>query len=130
MDTNEENQGRVIIHGHGAGGITRADVLQRARELALIDERATADPSPEYIAQAEAELTGQTIRPTLHDDGLSVGAITHDPSDETAFIENRSGVSHDSDEEEMVERLTLEGVDEAQHEQMIAARRAERRDQA
>jgi len=29
-----------------------------------------------------------------------------------------------------VERLTLEGVDEAQHEQMIAARRVERRDQA
>jgi hypothetical protein len=124
---NTDNPGKVIIHGTGSGGITAGDVERRARELASIDGRTGADPTAEDREQAIAELTGQTVHPTLNDDGQSRGAVTRDPSDVPVYFNNQKPPVQDVDEQESVERLALEGVEEAQHDQMIAARNRERR---
>jgi hypothetical protein len=122
-----ENQGKVIIHGQGSGGITAADIERRAREIAAIDGRTSSEPTPEDREKAVAELTGQTVHPTLNDDGQSAGAITRDPSDVPVYFNNQKPPVQDIDEQESVERLALEGVEEAQHDQMVAARNRERR---
>ena len=122
-----ENQGKVIIHGQGSGGITAADIQRRAREIAAIDGRTNSEPTPEDREKAIAELTGQTVHPTLNDDGQSTGAITRDPSDVPVYFNNQKPPVQDIDEQESVERLALEGVEEAQHDQMVAARNRERR---
>ncbi|MGC4071418.1 MAG: hypothetical protein QM760_02645 [Nibricoccus sp.] len=120
------NQGKVIIHGTGAGGITASDVEQRAKEIAAIAGR-TTEPTLEDREKAVAELSGQTVHPTLNDDGQSMGAITRDPSQEPVYFGNQKAPAKDLDEQESVERLTLEGVEEAQHDQMVASRNKDRR---
>jgi hypothetical protein len=124
---NSNPQAKVIIHGHGAGGITNADIDRRAFEIAAINGRLS--PGQEDREAAIAELTGQTVHPTLNDDGLSMGAITRDPSQEPVYFHNQKGATQDIDEQETVERLALEGVEEAQHDQMVAAHNRDRRSQ-
>ncbi len=127
MNTPNESIGKVLLHGAAAGGITASDVERRAREIAAIGGRARGEPTLEDREAAVAELSGRTVHPTLNDDGLSVGAMTRDPSDVPAIFNNRPTPVQDIDEQEAVERLTLEGVEEAQHDQMVAARSRERR---
>ncbi len=127
MNTQNENKGKVLLHGMAAGGITASDVERRAREIAAIDGRAGGEPTLEDRQAAVAELSGQTVHPTLNDDGVSVGAMTRDPSDIPAIFNNQPTPGQDIDEQEAVERLTLEGVEEAQHDQMVAARNRARR---
>lgn len=122
-----ENQGKVILHGQGTGGITAADIDRRAREIAAIDGRGSMPPTPEDRKQAVAELTGQTVHPTLNDDGQSRGAISRDPSSAPVYFDNQRSTDQDVDEQEVTERLALEGVEEAQHDQMTAARSKARR---
>jgi hypothetical protein len=123
-----ENQAKVIIHGQGTSGATAADVEQRAREIARIDGR-TGEPTIEDREQAAAEMSGQTVHPTVNDDGQSMGSLSRDPSQVPVFFNNQKQPTQDVDEQEVVERLALEGVEEAQHDQMIAARNKERRGQ-
>ncbi len=120
------NQGKVILNGQGSGGITGADIERRARELASIDGR-SGHPTAEDREKAITELTGENVKPTLNDDGQSAGAVTRDPSETPVFYENQKNAAQDIDEQEAVERLALEGVEEAQHEQMVAARNKTRR---
>ena len=59
----------------------------------------------------------------MSDDGDSfVPAITRDPS-EPASVSGHQTPSHaEADADDMIERLAVEGVEEAQHDQMVAAR--------
>lgn len=126
MNTLNEINGKVLLHGDAAGGVTASDVERRAREIASIEGRG-GEPTLEDRKAAVAELSGQTVRPTLNDDGVSVGAMTRDPSDIPAMFNNQPTPVQDIDEQEAVERLTLEGVEEARHDQMVAARNRARR---
>jgi hypothetical protein len=121
------NQGKIILHGKGAGGITTGDVEQRAEELADIGGRNGGEPTPEDRETAVAELSGQTVHPTLNDDGQSRGAFSHDPSEGPVYFTNQKSPVQAMDEQEAVERLALEGVEEAQHDQMVASRVKDRR---
>lgn len=122
------NQGKIILHGQGAGGITAGDVERRAREIASISGRNDLQPTLEDREKAVAELSGQTVHPTLNDDGKSTGAVSRDPSEEPVYFNNQKAPVQDADEQESVERLALEGVEEAQHDQMVASRNKDRRD--
>lgn len=122
-----DTQGKVILHGRGAGGITTADVEHRAREIAMIEGRSGSEPTPLDRERALAELSGLGVHPTLNDDGQSTGAISRDPSQAPVFFDNQKPAVQDIDEQETVERLALEGVEEAQHDQMLAARNKARR---
>lgn len=127
MNIKEPSSGRILIHGKGSGNAGRADIIRRARELAEIDGRAGSEPTDQDLANAEAELLGRDLPETNSDDEDSRGSISRDPSEPMSISGHEVATREGADEEKAVERLALEGVDEAQHEQMLESRRRERR---
>ncbi|HYP17707.1 MAG TPA: hypothetical protein VEQ65_10895, partial [Opitutus sp.] len=104
-----------------------ADIERRARELADIDGRSGAELTPDYLERARAELLGLSFLKTTVEDETATAAISRDPS-EPRSISGREIEPHEGpDEEKAIERAVMEGVEEAQHEQMLAARRRERK---
>lgn len=118
---NDPTSGKILLHENGRGEMTEGEIAERALELAVIEGRASA--TREDFDRARAELRGRTLPPTSDDDSSSMDSLSRDPSDPPANhghqIPNREG----ADEEVAVERLVAEGVEEAQHDQMLAARR-------
>lgn len=127
MNINEPTKGRILIHGRGAGGISSTDIERRARELADIDGRSGAEITDADLARAEAELMGTVLPATSVEDEEADAASTRDPSEPLSINGKEIPLREGPDEEKAVERLALEGVEEAQHEQMLAARRRARR---
>lgn len=125
MNTTQQN--KIEVHGRGAGGVTKTQIEMRAREIALIQARDSREPTEADRAEARAELTGETITPTMTDDGQSLGTLSRDPSQGATVTGRQTPVVQDPDEQEGLERLALDGVEEAQHEQMLESRRADRR---
>lgn len=125
--SNDPTSGRMLVHGKGTGGISRADIERRARELADIDGRSGAAITDDDIARARAELLGLTLPATKAAEDESTTGLTRDPSEPPSTSGHETRTLEGADEERAVERLALEGVEEAQHEQMIAARRRARR---
>lgn len=127
MNIKDPTDGRLFVHGKGSGSISNADIERRARELADIDGRSGAAITDDDLARARAELLGLNLPATTVEDEPAAGGLSRDPS-EPPSISGRELPPHEGpDEEKAIERLTLEGVEEAQHEQMLAARRRERR---
>lgn len=119
--SHHSNTGKILIHDQGVGPADGGDVERRARELALIEGRSVANDDDRI--QAERELSGDAL-PPLGDEGDStMDSLSRDPSDPPVHrgrqVPDRDGV----DEEQNTERLVTEGVEEAQHDQMLAARR-------
>jgi hypothetical protein len=113
--------GKILLHDEGLGEATVEAVTARAREIADIEGR--DEPSTDDIARARAELRGTTLPVTGPDDVASMDSLTRDPSDPPAQ-RGRQVPNYDGpDEEKAAERLVAEGVEEAQHDQMFAARR-------
>lgn len=126
MNINDPTSGRILIHGRGTGGIGRDDILRRARELAAIDGRSGADPTDDDIARARIELLGTDLPATTVEDEEARSGLTRDPSEPPSIPGREKPMHEGPDEEKAVERMALEGVEEAQHDQMLAARRRER----
>jgi hypothetical protein len=119
--TTRARAGKIEVHSRGIGALGEADLERRARELALIDGH--AEPTPDDWDQARAELSGGVVEPG-EDDSMT-DSLSRDPSDPPA---NRGEQvpdieEPDDDEEEVAERLVSEGVEEAEHDQMLAARK-------
>jgi hypothetical protein len=124
--SNDPTSGRILVHGHGTGSIGSSDIERRARELAAIDGRSGADPTDDDLARAQAELMGLSLPATTVEDQEASGGLSRDPSEPLSIPGHESELREGPDEEKAVERLALEGVEEAQHEQMLASRRRER----
>lgn len=124
MKSKKENHTKVIVRGSAAGGITKADIERRARELALIrgvpNEVTDADRQ-----QARRELIGGETPAPSDEEARVAAVVSRDPSEppEIAPEERPAGGGNADDEEAMVERLALQGVEEAQHDQMVQARK-------
>ncbi|MDB6169247.1 MAG: hypothetical protein JWM88_2111 [Verrucomicrobia bacterium] len=118
---------KIILHGQGTGDLSDADVEKRARELAVIRGRSGDQVNENDRAEAWSELHGDLVPETSDTDGQSAGAMSRDPSEPIGVpgrqIPNREG----DDETAAVERLASEGVEEAQHDQMLASRDQEHR---
>jgi hypothetical protein len=118
---------KFLLHGQGTGELTDDIVEDRAREIAAIHGRPADRPSEEDRAEAWAELQGELLPAATDTDGESVGAITRDPS-EPVSVPGRHVPNRDSEDDSgNTERLASEGVEEASHDQMLAARRSEHR---
>lgn len=121
--TSIDHSARILRHGRRADEITDEAVEIRARELALIDGRSGRDATEEDRQRALAELRGQALPDTSLDNGESVAGLSHDPSDPLAIPGERTPIYNEPEDQEVQERLVLEGVEEAQHDQMLADRR-------
>lgn len=112
--------GRMIVHGDEVGSPGIADADRRAREIALIGDHPVG---PDDLADAERELSGEPVPPEAANGGESEGSLSRDPSDPAADRGHQAPTFEGDDEEQVAERLVTEGVDEAEHDQMVAARR-------
>jgi len=120
-------QGKILIHGHGTGDLDERDVEKRAREIAVIRGRSADAVGEEDRAEAWAELHGELAPDTLETDRDSRGSLSRDPSEPVGDPGHQVVNQEPDDESAAVERLANEGLEEAQHDQMLAARIGERR---
>ena|SRR5882724_1075803 len=113
--------GKILSHNHGTGLFSRADLAGRAREIALTNGRSR--PTADDYRQAKAELQGKNLPPTSDVDATSSRGLTRDPSEPISNYGSEKPGQEADDGQKATERLVIEGVEEAQHEQMVAARR-------
>jgi hypothetical protein len=123
---NDPISGKISIHANGLGETTKTEIAERALELAVIEGRAAA--TKEDFDRARAELSGSTIPPTSGSEESSMDSLSRDPSDPPANHGHQTPNREGTDDDVAVERLVAEGVEEAQHDQMLAARRRHPRD--
>ncbi len=113
---------KIIHHAEGLGVPTAETVRRRAQELAIINGH--AEFSEEDWREAKRELHGgheqftengdMEMSSMISEHDMVVGSVGH-------HTENR----RTEDPDHMSEELIAEGMDEAVHEQMLAARREE-----
>lgn len=124
----KSSHNKFLLHGQGTGELTDDIVEERAREIAVIRGRSADRVSEEDRAEAWAELQGELLPPATDSDGESAGAITRDPSEPLAVPGRQIPNLEPEDDSGASERLAQEGVEEAQHDQMLAAREREHRE--
>ena len=111
---------KIETHGGGLGGPSARDIERRAQELALIDGRSAANDDDRVRARAEFE--DRHLPDATTEDAESMQSLSRDPSDPATDRGHRAPEFPPSDEETDLEKLALEGVEEAQHDQMLQAR--------
>lgn len=122
MKHQPDQTGRVLRHGKPATEITDEAIVARARELAIIDGRSADDVSDEYLELSRAELRGEHLPDTTLEDEVVTRGLTRDPSEPVSNTGFQTPEQNEPEDQEVMERLVLEGVEEAQHDQMLAAR--------
>jgi hypothetical protein len=115
-----DNLQKVELHGEGVSGFSQADIDRRAAELALIDNRAQA--TEEDQARALDELRVRNLPDAVNEDAESMQSMSRDPSDPLVDRGRQVPEYGGEDEKAALEHLALEGVEEAQHDQMLQAR--------
>jgi hypothetical protein len=127
MSPHHPRPAKIMQHAEGLGAPNADQVRQRAMELALIAGRHEA--TEEDWRQAKRELHGGRERVGSNDEAEMVALVSeHDMvvTDVGHHVEN-VGLE---DSDNIVEELIAEGMDEAVHEQMLAARREDALEEA
>ena len=121
---NNQFNGKIINRDQAVGLTDETDIEQRAREDARIEGHRTVGEDDRR--QAEMELEGSDLPPVSNEDAEGISSLSRDPSEPASTpgrqIPNREG----EDEQLATERLVAEGVNEAEHDQMLAARKRKR----
>src|SRR5215213_6473790 len=115
------NAPKIAVRGEGVSGFSRADVERRARELALIENR--TEPNDDDRARALGEYNDRHLPDAVNEDAESMRSMSRDPSDPLVDRGRQVPEYGGDDEKTALENLALEGVEEAQHEQMLEARK-------
>jgi hypothetical protein len=119
----------LIINSTGIGTVTRKMVRERATELAVINGRSAQDVSKSDWEQAKRELTGEP------DEDPKEAILESAPESERwdplpgaagHIVPVTSIDGEDDDGRSMSERLVEEGVQEAEHDQMLQAAKKQR----
>src|SRR5688572_12074799 len=111
---------KIELHGKGVSGFSPADVERRALELALIDNRTTA--TDDDRARARAEFQARNLPDSMNEDAETMQSLSRDPSDPMTDRGHQSPEYGADDEDTALQKIALEGVEEAQHEQMVQSR--------
>ncbi len=124
MKINPLKEGALTEHATGLGTVTRAMVLERAAELAVINGRSAQAASKSDEEQARRELTGE---PDLDPTEAVLESVTEAERWEPVSVPTGGKVpaapSEDEDPEGRSdnERLVEAGIAEAEHDQMLQA---------
>jgi hypothetical protein len=134
MKKNPLNKGALINNATGIGPVTAEMVEARARELAEIAGRVPPQPSTVDYEQAERELTGEPVVDVQEATLESIPESERwDPVPGSTGHQTPDSFGEDEDSEGRSEsaQLVEEGIEEAEHDQMLqAARAAQKRDRA
>jgi len=117
MKQRDEAYGKISDHFKGVGTVTHDMVAQRAREIALINGRDPNHYNKDDFLEAKRELTGVPLS-SESDEEESLSAIT-EWAEEPGASGHPVEKSEPPDEQTIAERLVEEGVEEAEHEQMV-----------
>jgi hypothetical protein len=122
---NEVRSGKLSEGAHGLGTVTEEMVRHRAREIAETNGRLPRDFNAADLDQARSELLGRQA-------GTSEMEEDFREWDELPAQPGRPGIEQKADDEQtFAEELVEEGIQEAEHEQMVQGNRASRaKDQA
>jgi hypothetical protein len=122
MNPHEAHPGKILLHGKETGEITRSMIERRAREIALIEGRDAVSASDRHLARQE--LQGGDLPDTTAEDSPSIASsLSRDPSEPISVPGHQIPDHNEANDDDTPERLAIEGIEEAQHEQMLAARR-------
>jgi hypothetical protein len=113
-------QGKILIHDQGTGVAGDSDVGRRAHEIALTEDHLLTEADR---SEAVRELRGEEVPPVISEDSESVGSLSRDPSDPPVDRGHQVPTFEPDDENDASERLVNEGVEEADHDQRVAAQR-------
>jgi hypothetical protein len=118
MKTTRRTHGKISDHFNGLGTVTRDTVVERAREIALINGRGPNHYNQDDFAAAKRELTGATPEDANEGEEETIaGLVTWDESPDSA---GRSVQKEEpEDEQSCAAQLAEEGLEEAEHEQMV-----------
>jgi hypothetical protein len=117
----DKPSGKILNHFKGTGITDARDIEERADEIASIEDHSEVQESD--LRQAEREMSGQALEPPTDSNGDSRGALSRDPSEPVSDFGHQVPDRETEEEEFAAERLVAEGVNEAEHDQMLAARR-------
>lgn len=127
MSMMKPQSAKIISHSEGLGMPCAATVRQRARELARIDGREEFNEGDWSAAKRELH-GGHEPNDTNGEMDMSGMVSGHDMVS-CSLGHHAMKVGFD-DQDNMAEELIAEGMDEAVHEQMLAARREQDDDEA
>lgn len=115
-----ESAPKMELRGKGVSGFSKADLERRAVELALIENRTT--PNDDDRARALAEFQDRTLPDAVSEDADTMQSMSRDPSDPMVDRGHQTPEYGGQDEETDLQKIALEGVEEAQHDQMVESR--------
>lgn len=116
MKERREARGKIVSHSEGLGTVTKQMIEDRAREVALI--RGGTRPTKEDRLEARKELLRMRgIRDEADD--LDEELESLDPSETPAGHGHQASNVEPDDEEQVQRDLVEQGVEEADHEQML-----------
>ncbi len=122
MNSHDPNFGKTLLHGAEVGEITPSMIEDRALEIAQIEGRDTITDQDRRAARHE--LQGRDLPETTSDDSPAIArSLSRDPSEPISVPGQQAPNHNEADDDDIAERLAIEGIEEAQHEQMLAARR-------
>ncbi len=116
--------GKISVHGDGMGAPTPELVENRAREIALIDERNPDEFTDADWDRARRELLGVEDVAAPEDNQEEVESVSSwdEIPGEAGARAPRTGFE---DDESVGEHLVVGGLEEAAHDQMLEARKEE-----
>jgi hypothetical protein len=128
MKIDPSKEAALIINSTGIGTVTRKMVRERATELALINGRSAQGVLAADWEQAKRELTGEPDmdpKEALLESAPESERWDPLPGSTGHIIPVASIDGEDDDGRSVGEKLIDEGVQEAEHDQMFQAARAE-----
>jgi hypothetical protein len=122
MKIPRQNHGKISAHFTGLGTVTRDTVVERAREIALINGRGPNHYTQEDFLQAKRELTGTLAEDEGEwEEEVVPGLVTWDePPDAAGRSADKERLDDDLN---CAALLVEEGIDEAEHDLMVEGAR-------
>lgn len=114
--------GRIEVGGEGAGNPSDASVADRALEIAEIEGR-PGHATPDDYERAYREIRGGVNVDEANQEGREESADARDPAESHGDSAIHRRNLEPDDEQTAPDLLVREGVEEADHEQMLEARR-------
>lgn len=116
MRQDEIEDGKLSQHGRGLGTITPEMVKARASEIAIINGRSADEILESDWRQAYRELTGRSDLREPSGEWM-VETTQWDPAPGTPGHKAHTSSPHD--EQADIQRITEEGISEAEHDLMV-----------
>ena len=120
MNNNRPNTARILVHSEGLGTPHMELLRQRAQELATINGRSAF--SEEDWRQAKIELHGGHNHELTGSDEMGMSALVSEADMVATDMGHHTENVHPEGDGNLGEELVAEGMEEAEHERMLAAR--------